>query len=151
MSTLEKNFSNCAGIQFPTRVQAHSLFTLSALFKDGNKAKLHSWRQEIRTNKPIIDHNHAWKRLFQLATVCTCQKKTSGCFLHQHQFITIYCNLTDQALFRSIYGKAKYCSDLHFADSDKGHTYLIKINSVDVWQLVKAHTKDHYQYYLLNK
>lgn len=151
METLKKNYSNASGIHFPTRVQACSLFTLSAVFKDGNKMKLHSWRQEIRTNKPKIDHAHAWKRLEQLATVCTCNRKPSGCFACNHSFITIYCNLTDAPILRSVYGKMKYCADLHFADSDKGHTYLIKINGSGVWELVKAHIKNHYDYYQLNK
>lgn len=143
---------NAAGIEFYSMYQANSLFTLSAVFKDGNKTKCHSWRQEIRSKELKVDQEHAWKRLYQLATVCTCRNDSKKCFACNHKVLTIYCNLTDQPVYKAAYQKMKYMADLHFATGEStGNNYLIHINETKVFNLAREHAKKNFTFNQFNK
>lgn len=146
----KNQFTNVAGITFPSIYQANSLFTLSAWFKDGNKTYCHSWRQETRSKTNLVDHQHAYNRMKQLATVCTCRINSRNCFYCNHQVILIFCNLTDKQIFKSAHKVEKMFSDLTFGTSMKGSTFLSKINGESVSQLSVLHAKQNLNFYQHN-
>jgi hypothetical protein len=144
-------FTNVAGLSFYSTFQAASLFTLSAIFKDGNKTKCHSWRQEIRTKLLQVDQEHAHKRFIHLATTCTCKINSRNCFYCNHQSILIYCNVTDQLVFKIAHKTVKMISDLSFGIGKEGSVFLTKINSDSVTKLSVAHAKENIKFNQLNK
>ena len=141
---------NSAGVTVHSMEQAGSLFTLSALFKDGNKFKCHSWRQELRDKVKRIDQQNAYTRLKQLATTCTCQRNARKCFFHNHNTILIYCNITDSLVYKLTYGREKYLADLYFHTNETGHNYLRAVNGVDVTPLAKKHSLSNVEFNKMN-
>lgn len=149
---IKKNqFVNVAGITFPSIYQSNSLFTLAAWFKDGNKTYCHSWRQEIRSKTQLVDQEHAYKRLFNLATTCTCKINSRNCFYCNHQSIIIYCNLTDKMIFKSSHKNVRALSDLTFGTSEKGSVFLTRLNGESMNQLSVLHAKQNFKFNELNK
>lgn len=142
-----RTWKNAAGIEYDSRFQAVSLFTLSAKFKDGNSCKFHSWKQETRGRKnEIIDHKHAFNRLYNLATTCTCNRNRSRCIWCNHEFMNLYCNLTDRSIYALTYQHNKMKSDVRFLTSLKGHNYLTKINGDNFTQLAVEHAKLNFEF-----
>lgn len=131
-----------------TIYQDNSLFTLVAIFKDGNKFRAHSWRQEIRGKNRKVDHRNAWQRLYNLATTCTCNKNpVNKCFWCNHTTILIYCNITDQLVFKSNYKNIKVTSDLGFYTNDKtGSNFLISLNGQNVQSKSFEHSKRNFNF-----
>lgn len=136
--------SNVAGIEFNSMYQANSLFTLSAVFKDGNKAKLHSWRQEIRTKIKTIDQEHPYKRLVSVAEVCTCRNNAARCFHCNHKYILIICNLTDTIIYKRVHNKLNQLIQLRFGTTEKGNTFLTFIGSENVVKNSMLHGKKNF-------
>lgn len=145
------NLVNVVGLPMKSIQQVHSLFTLSALFKDGGKSKLHSWRQEIRGKDLLTDQQNAYERFKLLATTCKCKEGVTSCFAHNHTVLVIYCNLTDTIVYKSVYNKLKVLGDLNFMYSEKNHNYLVALNGAKISKLSFAHAKLNRDYYNLNK
>lgn len=144
-------FTNVAGLSFYSTFQASSLFTLSAQFKDGNKTKCHSWRQEIRTKEFKVDQEHAYMRMIQLAENCTCRINPKNCFSCNHQSILIFCNLTDQLIYKLAHKKIKMMLSLSWGTSENGNVYLTNINGTPVTKLAVQHSKQNIQFNNNNK
>jgi hypothetical protein len=134
-------FKHSDSLKKSSAYQDNSIFTLAAIFKDGNRFRAHSWRQEVRGKKRLVDHKNAWLRLYNLATTCTCGKNpVNKCFVCNHTVIMIYCNLNDNLLFKSTYKNVKVTSDLGFITNDKtGSVFLSSING----KSIKAQSFEH--------
>lgn len=145
------NLINAAGICFKSIPQANSLFTITALFKDNTRTRLHSWRQEVKGKDQLCDQRHAYERLKMLSETCKCTREPESCFACNHCTILIYCNITDTVIYKSVYKKIKSIADLNFMVAESGSTYLCAVNNVNTTKLAIAHSKMNRIYFNNNK
>jgi hypothetical protein len=135
----------------PSLYQQNSLFTLTAYFKDGNKFKGHSWRQEVRGKTRNVDHEHAYKRMLEMATRCKCATNKKGCFYCNSTTIILYCNLTDAILYKATYKNKKVETQLHFVEDSKKNVFLNKINGLEVLTESKEHARKNWRFVVNNE